>query len=110
MPLETEKVTERRGSPKGDVVQAIFNPLWTSSQKSFSKISLPLLLQSRKCTECISEQPGQDGAGAAVLHTPYPWLSPGLARRAPHPNLQARSLRLQPNRVTGPPEGAGNPF
>ena len=68
VPLETEKVTERRGSPKGDVVQAIFNPLWTSSQKSFSKISLPLLLQSRKCTECISEQPGQDGAGAAVLH------------------------------------------
>ena len=36
-----------QGSPKKDVVQGIFNPLWTSSQKSFSKMSLSCPFKAR---------------------------------------------------------------
>lgn len=59
--------------------------------RSLSKIPLSLLLQSRKCPECTSEQPGQDGAGAAARH---PNFTPSHEKWATFAQTKPQTLSL----------------
>lgn len=59
--------------------------------RSLSKIPLSLLLQSKKCPQCTSKQPGQDGAGAAARH---PNFTPSHEKWATFAQTKPQTLSL----------------